>query len=124
MSSRRSRRKPRKVHDGGPGRRAAHHRPRGGVGGGQAVVLAVPSQSLRGNLTAWRGLLPSDAILVSLAKGVELGTLKRMSEVIAEIAVVSDGEVVVVSGPNLAREIAQGQPAAAGPPRPAQPPRV
>jgi glycerol-3-phosphate dehydrogenase (NAD(P)+) len=81
--------------------------------GAQAVVLAVPSQSLRANLTAWRGLLPPDTILVSLAKGVELGTLKRMSEVIAEIAEVPAGEVVVVSGPNLAREIAQGQPSAA-----------
>jgi len=78
-----------------------------------AVVLAVPSQSLRANLTVWRGLLPPEASLVSLAKGVELGTLKRMSEVITEIAGAPDGQVVVVSGPNLAREIAQGQPAAA-----------
>ncbi|RZQ64674.1 NAD(P)H-dependent glycerol-3-phosphate dehydrogenase [Amycolatopsis suaedae] len=81
--------------------------------GAQAVVLAVPSQSLRANLTAWRDLLPAGVTLVSLAKGVELGTLKRMSEVITEIAGVPDGQVAVVSGPNLAREIAQGQPAAA-----------
>lgn len=81
--------------------------------GAQVVVLAVPSQSLRANLAAWRELLPREAILVSLAKGVELGTLKRMSEVIAEIAEVPAGEVVVVSGPNLAKEIAQGQPSAA-----------
>jgi glycerol-3-phosphate dehydrogenase (NAD(P)+) len=78
----------------------------------EAVVLAVPSQSLRANLTGWRDLLP-EAILVSLAKGVELGTLKRMSEVIAEITGRPDDEIVVVSGPNLAREIAQEQPAAA-----------
>jgi glycerol-3-phosphate dehydrogenase (NAD(P)+) len=96
-----------------PDRISATSDPAAALEGAQAVVLAVPSQSLRANLTAWRGLLPSDAILVSLAKGVELGTLKRMSEVIAEIAEVSGGEVVVVSGPNLAREIAQGQPAAA-----------
>jgi glycerol-3-phosphate dehydrogenase (NAD(P)+) len=76
-------------------------------------VLAVPSQSLRANLTAWSGLLPREAILVSLAKGVELGTLKRMSEVITEIAGVPAGQVVVLSGPNLAREIAQEQPSAA-----------
>ena len=80
--------------------------------GAQAVVLAVPSQSLRANLTAWRALLPPEAILVSLAKGVELGTLLRMSEVIAEIVAVDAGEVVVVTGPNLAREIAAGQPSA------------
>ncbi|MEU6642399.1 NAD(P)H-dependent glycerol-3-phosphate dehydrogenase [Saccharomonospora sp. NPDC046836] len=82
------------------------------LAGAQAVVLAVPSQTLRVNLTGWRDLLPPEAILVSLAKGVELGTLKRMSEVISEIAEVPADEVVVVSGPNLAREIAQGQPAA------------
>ncbi|MEU3271634.1 NAD(P)H-dependent glycerol-3-phosphate dehydrogenase [Saccharomonospora sp. NPDC006951] len=81
--------------------------------GAQAVVLAVPSQSLRANLTAWRSLLPGEAILVSLAKGVELGTLKRMSEVIGEIAGVRSDDVVVVSGPNLAKEIARQQPAAA-----------
>ncbi|HJQ46377.1 MAG TPA: NAD(P)H-dependent glycerol-3-phosphate dehydrogenase [Amycolatopsis sp.] len=81
--------------------------------GAQAVALAVPSQSLRENLTGWRALLPDDAILVSLAKGVELGTLKRMSEVISEISGRALQEIVVVSGPNLAREIAARQPAAA-----------
>ena len=81
--------------------------------GAEAVVLAVPSQSLRANLTGWRELLPAGAILVSLAKGVELGTLKRMSEVIAEISGRPGDDIVVVSGPNLAREIAQEQPAAA-----------
>ena len=78
-----------------------------------AVVLAVPSQSLRENLLAWRDLLPADAILVSLAKGVELGSLKRMSEVVSDITGGKPGDVVVVSGPNLAREIASEQPAAA-----------
>ncbi|UOZ10756.1 NAD(P)H-dependent glycerol-3-phosphate dehydrogenase [Amycolatopsis sp. WQ 127309] len=80
--------------------------------GAEAVVLAVPSQSLRANLSEWRPLLPAGTILVSLAKGVELGTLKRMSEVIAEIVAVNAGEVVVVTGPNLAKEIAAGQPSA------------
>jgi glycerol-3-phosphate dehydrogenase (NAD(P)+) len=96
-----------------PSRITATADPRAALDGAQAVVLAVPSQSLRANLTAWRGLLPREAILVSLAKGVELGTLKRMSEVIAEIAEVPGDEIVVLSGPNLAREIAQGQPSAA-----------
>jgi len=83
------------------------------LAGADAVVLAVPSQSLRANLSGWREALPGDAVLVSLAKGVELGTLKRMSEVIAEITGVGNDRIVVVSGPNLAKEIAQGQPAAA-----------
>jgi glycerol-3-phosphate dehydrogenase (NAD(P)+) len=78
--------------------------------GAEAVILAVPSQSLRSNLSQWR--LPAGATLVSLAKGVELGTLKRMSEVVAEVAGVPSDHVAVVSGPNLAMEIAREQPTA------------
>lgn len=77
------------------------------------VVLAVPSQTLRENLLGWRESLPEGAPLVSLMKGIELGTLKRMSEVIEEVADVPAHQVVVVSGPNLAKEIADKQPAAA-----------
>jgi glycerol-3-phosphate dehydrogenase (NAD(P)+) len=80
--------------------------------GADAVVLAVPSQTLRANLSTWRPLLPPGVTLVSLAKGVELGTLKRMSEVVAEVAEVPPDQVAVLSGPNLAREIAVGQPTA------------
>ena len=80
--------------------------------GADAVVLAVPSQTLRANLTAWRPLLPRGATLVSLAKGVELGTLERMSQVVAEVADVPSDHVAVLSGPNLAREIALGEPTA------------
>jgi glycerol-3-phosphate dehydrogenase (NAD(P)+) len=76
------------------------------------VVLAVPAQTLRGNLTAWRDLISPDATLVSLAKGIELGTTKRMSQVIVEEAGVKLDRVVVVSGPNLAAEIAAEQPTA------------
>ncbi|RBY96661.1 glycerol-3-phosphate dehydrogenase [Blastococcus sp. TF02-8] len=76
------------------------------------VVLAVPSQSLRDNLTAWRDLLPPDATLLSLMKGIELGTTKRMSEVIQEITGAGPERVAALSGPNLAREIAEEQPAA------------
>ena len=50
------------------------------------VVLAAPAQTLRDNLTSWLPFLPREAALVSLMKGVELGTAKRMSEVIAEVA--------------------------------------
>jgi glycerol-3-phosphate dehydrogenase (NAD(P)+) len=80
--------------------------------GAEAVVLAVPSQTLRTNLAGWQALLPPGRTLVSLAKGVELGTLKRMSEVVAEVAGVPPEQVAVVSGPNLAREIAAGEPTA------------
>ena len=80
--------------------------------GADAVVLAVPSQTLRTNLTGWRPLLPSGALLVSLAKGVELGTLSRMSEVVIDVAGVGREQVAVLTGPNLAREIAAEEPTA------------
>jgi glycerol-3-phosphate dehydrogenase (NAD(P)+) len=80
--------------------------------GADFVVLAVPSQSLRDNLSTWAPSLARDTVLVSLMKGVELGTTKRMSEVVREVADVPAERVAVVSGPNLAKEIAQGQPAA------------
>lgn len=80
--------------------------------GADAVVMAVPSQTLRANLAGWRDLLPPGRTLVSLAKGVELGTLLRMSEVISEVADVPADQVAVVSGPNLAREIAAEEPTA------------
>ena len=76
------------------------------------VVLAMPAQTLRGNLSAWTLSIPTDAILVSLIKGVELGTAERMSEVIAGVAKVDADRVAVVSGPNLANEIAAREPAA------------
>ncbi|MDN5917383.1 MAG: NAD(P)-dependent glycerol-3-phosphate dehydrogenase [Pseudonocardia sp.] len=86
--------------------------PRTALDGADVVVFAVPSQSLRENLERWRDLLPEGVTLVSLAKGVELGSLKRMSQVIAEVARVPDEHVAVVSGPNLAAEIAREEPTA------------
>jgi glycerol-3-phosphate dehydrogenase (NAD(P)+) len=76
------------------------------------VVLAVTAQSLRENLTAWAPLVPDGALLVSLMKGIELGTRKRMSEVVLEVLGVPESRVAVISGPNLAPEIAQRQMAA------------
>ncbi len=82
------------------------------LAGAELVVLAVPAQTLRANLAEWRDLVDPDATLVSLAKGIELGTSKRMSEVIVEAARVATDRVAVVSGPNLAAEIAAEQPTA------------
>jgi len=76
------------------------------------VLLGVPSQSLRTNLEGWRGHIADGATLVSLAKGIELGTLMRMSQVIVAVTGVDADQVAVVSGPNLADEIADEQPAA------------
>lgn len=82
------------------------------LAGAEIVFLAVPSQSLRSNLESWLGILPKDAILVSLMKGVEKETGLRMSEVIAQVTGFAADQIAVVSGPNLALEIAQEQPAA------------
>ncbi|MEY4994598.1 MAG: hypothetical protein RLZ65_447 [Actinomycetota bacterium] len=79
----------------------------------EQVYLAVPAQSLRENLVSWAPSIPKDAILVSLMKGVELGTGLRMSEVIEEVTGAPKSRIAVVSGPNLALEIAKGEPAAA-----------
>jgi glycerol-3-phosphate dehydrogenase (NAD(P)+) len=80
--------------------------------GADLIVLAVPSQNMRANLENWVDALGEHTTLVSLAKGVELGTHKRMTEVIIEVTGVDGSRVAVVSGPNLAREIAAEQPAA------------
>jgi len=80
--------------------------------GADLIVLAVPSQTLRTNLGEWGEVLGGTGAVVSLMKGVELGTTKRMSEVIAEVGGVDPRRIVVLSGPNLAPEIARKQPAA------------
>ncbi|MGX7673155.1 NAD(P)H-dependent glycerol-3-phosphate dehydrogenase [Plantactinospora sp. DSM 117369] len=80
--------------------------------GAEFVVLAVPSQTLRANLTSWAPLIAADSVLVSLMKGVELGTAKLMSQVVAEVTGAGPDRIAVVSGPNLAPEIVRRQPAA------------
>lgn len=76
------------------------------------VVLAVPAQRLREGLERWAEHIPDDAALLSLMKGIELGTCKRMSEVICEVAGADPERIAVLSGPNLALEIAERQPTA------------
>ena len=91
---------------------SASHDPEWVLDSAEAVVLAVPSQTLRSNLQGWVPFLPPGVPLVSLMKGVELDSSMRMSEVIAEVADAGPERICVISGPNLAREIAQRQPAA------------
>ena len=79
--------------------------------GADIVVCGVPSQTLRDNITAWAAHIPGDATVLSISKGIERDTLKRMSEVIVE-AGIEEERVAVLSGPNLAREVALEQPAA------------
>jgi glycerol-3-phosphate dehydrogenase (NAD(P)+) len=81
------------------------------LAGASQVYLSVPSQTLRENLAEWGKLIPSDALVVSLMKGVEKNSGLRMSQVIAESGI-EESRIVVISGPNLAAEIAAEQPAA------------
>lgn len=80
--------------------------------GASTVLLGVPAQTMRTNVAQWAGLFSQGATLVSLAKGIELDTLMRMSQVIVAVTGVDPAHVGVVSGPNLANEIADEQPAA------------
>lgn len=81
--------------------------------GAHQVYLAVPSQHLRANLEAATPHIGATALVVSLMKGVEVHSGLRMSEVVSEVGGFSDDRIAVVSGPNLALEIAREQPTAA-----------
>jgi glycerol-3-phosphate dehydrogenase (NAD(P)+) len=86
--------------------------PAAALAGACTVLLAVPAQTLRTNLEQWRDLVGGDATLVSVAKGIELDTLMRMSQVITQVTGAGADRVAVVTGPNLASEIVDEQPAA------------
>jgi glycerol-3-phosphate dehydrogenase (NAD(P)+) len=80
--------------------------------GAELVILAVPAQTLRPQLREWKHLLPPAAFVVSLMKGLELHSGARMSEVICKELGIGAERVAVVSGPNLAMEIAREEPTA------------
>lgn len=76
-------------------------------------VLAIPAQSLRPKLEEWKGGFAKDATLISTLKGVEVSTHFRMTEVIIDVLGVDAEKVAIITGPNLASELAVRQPAAA-----------
>jgi len=82
------------------------------LAGADLVVLAVPAQSLRLQLREWKPYIAAGAVVVSLMKGLELGTDARMSEVISDELGIPADRIAVVSGPNLAMEIAREEPTA------------
>lgn len=82
------------------------------LNGATQIYLAVPSQTLRENLESWSSLIPKDATLVSLIKGLEQGSGLRMSQVMVEATGLPEDQMAVISGPNLALEIAKKEPAA------------
>ncbi|GAA1812013.1 NAD(P)H-dependent glycerol-3-phosphate dehydrogenase [Nesterenkonia flava] len=82
------------------------------VTGAEVLVLALPAQSLREHLVRVKDAVSDGVVVVSLIKGLERGTDLRMSEVIAQELGLPAEQIAVVSGPNLAMEIAQGEPTA------------
>ncbi len=81
--------------------------------GAETVVMAVPSHGFRAVLEEGRDAIGPGVPVISLAKGIERETLLRMTEVVAEVLDGHDPAVIgVLSGPNLAKEVAAGQPAA------------
>ncbi|MFD5472314.1 NAD(P)H-dependent glycerol-3-phosphate dehydrogenase [Streptomyces sp. NPDC127105] len=92
---------------------AATTDPAAALDGADYLVLSIPAQTLRANLAVWAPDIGPDTVIVSLMKGIERDTGLRASQVIAEVTGVSEDRVAVLSGPNLAREIMDGRPAAA-----------
>jgi glycerol-3-phosphate dehydrogenase (NAD(P)+) len=82
------------------------------LAGVDEVYLSVPSQSLRSVLEGVNGQLGDSVPVVSLMKGVERQSGLRMSEVIRAVTGIDDGRIAVVSGPNLALELAKEEPTA------------
>lgn len=74
-------------------------------------VLAVPAQTLRENLSAWKPFVQSNAVYVSTLKGIEVSTMSRMTEIIQEV--METKNVAIITGPNLASELILRQPAGA-----------
>ena len=75
------------------------------------IVLAIPAQSLRTALTEWKSMIPSDALIVSTLKGIELTSDLRMTEVIVDV--LGTKNYAIITGPNLADELILRQPAGA-----------
>jgi glycerol-3-phosphate dehydrogenase (NAD(P)+) len=84
------------------------------LNGADLAIWAVPSQKLRENVSQAKNYLTNSMLLMSAAKGLEVDSGRRMSQVLAEeIAPSLRKQICVLSGPNLAKEVAQGLPAAA-----------
>lgn len=92
---------------------AATTSPAAALDGADLLVLSIPAQALREGLAAWAPYIGADTLIVSLMKGIERNTGRRASEVITEVTGIPAERVAVLSGPNLARELMAGQPAAA-----------
>ena len=80
---------------------------------GQSIVLAIPAQSLRENLAAWKESFPKNLPIISTLKGIEANTQKRMTEVVCDVLEIGEANLGLITGPNLAGELSLRQPAGA-----------
>ena len=76
------------------------------------VVVATPSHGVRAAALALAGLLPPDCVVVSAAKGLEVGSCLRMTEVLAQEIPALAGRIAALSGPNHAEEVGRKIPSA------------
>ncbi|MBP2649850.1 MAG: hypothetical protein H6Q74_675 [Firmicutes bacterium] len=76
------------------------------------VVVVTPSHAMRETAAKLAGVIKKDTIVVCASKGLETGTLKRMSEVVVEEIPVVAERIAVLSGPNHAEEVGLKQPSA------------
>ncbi|TEU02460.1 MAG: NAD(P)-dependent glycerol-3-phosphate dehydrogenase [Dehalococcoidia bacterium] len=77
--------------------------------GASLVILAVPSQEMRRNVRLMKGHIAEGVPILSASKGLETGSAKRMTQVIAEeLDPEHRSKICVLSGPNLSKEIARG----------------
>jgi glycerol-3-phosphate dehydrogenase (NAD(P)+) len=83
------------------------------AGAADLVVVAVPSAHVRAVVARVGPAMPPSADVLSVVKGIESGTLLRMTEVIAAAGGIAGRRIAALSGPNLAGEIAKGLPASA-----------
>jgi glycerol-3-phosphate dehydrogenase (NAD(P)+) len=83
------------------------------VRGHTMLLLVTPSQRMRANVRLLAPLLAAHTLLVSASKGIEIETLKRMSEVIEQEVPDARWRLATLSGPNISREVAERKPTAA-----------
>ncbi len=87
-------------------------RPAQALRGADLVVLAMPAQTVRSSLEEWGRDIPAEALVLVLAKGIEIGTDLRMSQIVHRVANIEPERLGALSGPNLAAEIIRREPAA------------
>ena len=82
------------------------------VWGKDMLLLVTPSQRMRENVRLLAPYVEEKTLLVNATKGIEIATLKRMTEIIDEGIPGAHSRIAAISGPNISREVAEGKPTA------------